>query len=111
MAAKWTEERKQQLRETMLAKRNEAKVIDNNLLQKVETFNNEVVPEREEGSGMTSWSEQDKIDSITNTIKILPPNMIKNGRHSIENIQALNCFKVTDDLIDKAYANFTHEPY
>ena len=80
-----------------------------NYLHKVETFNNEVIPEVEDNrTGMNHWNEQDKIDSITNTIKILPPNMIRDGRHIIENIQALNVFKVTQELVDKAYSNFSH---
>lgn len=114
--AKWTDEQRQAAKIAYAEKMQrvkegkEPKVIDNNLLQKVETFNGEEVPERnDKATGMTNWEEDDKVDSIINTIKILPPNMIKNGRHSIENIQAINVFKVTPELIDKAYEKFQHD--
>ena len=116
MAVKWTQEQKDAAKAKYAEKMQrvkegkEPKIIDNNLLQKVEIFNNEEVPDRnEEASGMTKWNEEDKVNSIINTIKILPPNMIVNGRHKIENIQALNVFRVTEELIDKAYENFSHE--
>lgn len=80
-----------------------------NYLHKVEDFNGETVPVREERTGMGNWSEEDKINSILNTIKILPPNMISNGRHRLENIQALNVFPITEELVDKVYSNFSHD--
>lgn len=112
--ATWTPERREaaslKAKASRVAEVVEAQDVKMNYLHKVEAFNGEVVPEVEDNrTGMGNWSEQDKIDSITNTIKILPPNMIKDGRHVIENIQALNVFKITPELIDKAYANFAHD--
>jgi len=75
-----------------------------NYLHKTE----EVAPVFVEKAGMNDWRTDDKVRSIINTIKILPPNMIRDGRHKIENIQALNVFRVTDELVDKAYENFSH---
>ena len=50
-----------------------------------------------------------KILSMKNAIKILPPNMLKDGRHLPENIQAICGFMVTPEMLDLAYEGFTHE--
>ena len=80
-------------------------------INKIETFNGEVAPEFKEKSGMSAWSEEEMIQSMVNTCRILPSNMMKDGRHSKENIQALNIFRVTDELIDKVYANRYHDDF
>lgn len=108
--AKWTQEQKDAAKIAYAEKMEKAKIDKDpsNFIQKVEKFNGEEVPVIET-TGMNRWDRQDMIDSIINTIKILPPNMIKNGRHLKENIQAINVFKVTDELIDEAYQIFQHD--
>lgn len=82
-------------------------------INSVEDFNGEVVPEPEEKEGSLGFrmTREEKLQSVLNTIKILPPNMVKDGRHSIENIQALNCFIVTESMMDEVYKDFKHEPF
>lgn len=48
---------------------------------------------------------EDQVQSVINTIKILPPNLIdSNGRQLIHNVQALNSrFLVTTQHMDDAY--------
>lgn len=82
-----------------------------NMLHKVEDFNGETVPEHEEHSFGFKMSHEEKLQSMLNAIKVLPPNMIINGRHSLENVQALNVFKVTEKMMDEVYANYTHPEY
>lgn len=119
--AKWTEERKEAARiayqEKMKSKEEvkveEPKTEPTNTLNKVESFNGETVPppeENESGLGFR-MSLDDKVYSMLNTVKVLPPNLIKDGRHSKENIQALNCFVVTDEMMDLLYKDFKHEPF
>lgn len=76
-------------------------------INRVEQFNGEVetVPDDNRGLKMTS---EDKINSMRNAIKILPPNMIENGRHIKENIQAICGFVVDEDMMDGAYTGFSH---
>jgi hypothetical protein len=120
--AAWSEERKlkakeaykervESIQEIVLEPTTEAKIFDKNLLQKVEVYNNEEVPEYRERNNLENWNEDDKISSIVNTITFLPSNMLKDGRHKIENVQAINCFRVTQDLMDKAYANYEHDDF
>jgi hypothetical protein len=90
------------------------KITEFETIQKVETFNGEEVPEVEaDKEGSIGWrmTPEEKLQSVLNSVKILPPNMIKDGRHSVENVQALNCFKVTEEMLDKVYANFVHEVF
>jgi hypothetical protein len=47
--------------------------------------------------------------SMMNGIKILPPNLIKDGRHLRENIQAICGFTITEEMMDEVYKDFTHE--
>lgn len=79
-------------------------------INKVEEFNDEVVPPIEEKKGMQMY-EEDKLQSMTNAIRILPPNMRKDGRHLKENIQAICGFMVTPEMLDRVYENFVHEEY
>lgn len=79
-------------------------------INKVETFNNEVAPTNEVYDGMRMLYE-DKIQSMRNAVRILPPNMIKNGRHIKENIQAICGFMVTPEMLDEVYKDFSHEEY
>ena len=82
-------------------------------LHKVESFNGEEIT-----SDMDSISTSglrmgmaDKLMSMSNALKILPPNMLKNGRHERHNIEAICGFTVTDEMLDEAYKNFTHPTY
>ena len=104
----WTEERKQKARE---AYQNRV-----NFLHKTEICNDEYPVEKDEeeenrdGLGF-KMSYEEKLQSMLNAIKILPPNMIKDGRHLKENVQALNCFKVTDAMMEEVYQTYTHPEY
>lgn len=70
-------------------------------IQRVEAFNGEQVPPVRENLKM---NDEDKIQSIVNACAILPPNRKnKEGRHSIEDIEALVGFKVTHQQIAAAY--------
>jgi hypothetical protein len=55
--------------------------------------------------------EEMKIQSMKNAIAILPPNYVVNGRHSVKNIEALCGFKISEEMMDKAYEGITHEGY
>lgn len=78
-------------------------------IQKVETFNGEEAPEPHHGPMKMNHEEQ--LFSMTNAAKILPPNLIKNGRHARENIQALVGFLVSEEMMDEMYATFKHEVF
>lgn len=85
-----------------------------NFLHKVEDFNGEEIPEIEEEEKSTfgmQMSYEEKLQSVLNAVKVLPPNLMQNGRHVKENVQAINCFKVTDKMLDDVYKNFAHEAY
>ena len=84
----------------------EAKPKRGESIQRVEEFNNEVAPEKEDNLRM---GYADKLISITNAIKILPPNMIKEGRHNKSNVEAICGFKIDDDMMDAVYAGYAHE--
>jgi hypothetical protein len=76
-------------------------------IQKMETFNGEVAPEPEDNMRMGT---EDKIQSARNACAILPPNMIVNGRHIKENVEAICGFKVDDEFMDLVYCDgWTHE--
>lgn len=77
-------------------------------IHKVEDFNGEVAPMPEDNLKM---NEQDKLISIENAVKILPPNMIKDGRHMRENVEAICGFKVSEEQMDAVYSHFSHEAY
>lgn len=69
-------------------------------IQRVEAFNSETVPEPKDNLKMT---DEDKIFSIRNALKILPPNLEREGRHSTGNVSAICGFKVSEDQITRAY--------
>lgn len=58
-----------------------------------------------------AMDDEFKIISMKNAIKILPPNMIIEGRHRKENVQAICGFMVTDKMMDEAYEGYTHPSY
>lgn len=78
-------------------------------LQKVEGFNGEEIPQQEESR--MKMTHEEKLVSMTNAAKILPPNMIVDGRHSRENVQALVGFLVSEEMMDEVYSKFKHEEF
>jgi len=86
------------------------KGIKGSSINKVESFNgeSELEPREEAGFRLTA---ADKIVSAKNAAKILPPNLIVEGRHTKENISAICGFQVDDDMMDEIYLDLVHEPY
>jgi hypothetical protein len=76
-------------------------------IHKVEQFNNEVIPDIRPESNIRMGYD-DMVNSMINACKILPPNLISEGRHTQENIQAICGFMVTDEMMDEAYSRFSH---
>ena len=112
---KWTQEQKAAAKIKYAEKMEKASIDRNpdNFITNVEDFNGESLPELEEKEGSLGFrmSFEDKVFSMLNTVKVLPPNLIKNGRHLKDNVQALNCFIVTDAMMDELYKDFKHEPF
>lgn len=79
-------------------------------INKIETFNGEADVEPRVEAGLR-LSDFDKLVSAKNAVKILPPNLIVDGRHTKENISAICGFQVDDDMWDAIYENYVHEPY
>lgn len=90
-----------------LEAKKEVKLASVKSIQKVEGFNGEELPPKDEGKD--GWSYGEQINCMKNAAKILPPNLIQNGRHARENIEAICPFKVTEDMMDSLYAEFSHE--
>jgi chitinase len=76
-------------------------------LHKVEAFNGEEATVKEETSLRMTYG--DKLASMLNAIKILPPNRIVNGRHSPSDIGAICGFIVTQEMLDDVYSSYEHE--
>lgn len=69
-------------------------------------------PPSEDWSGRSmGMNYSNKIQSMKNAVKILPPNMVINGRHRKENIQAICGFMVSDEMMDEVYKDFVHPEY
>jgi hypothetical protein len=79
-------------------------------INKVESFNGELDSPIKENSNI-KMNESDKLVSILNAVKILPPNLVdKNtGRHTEDNIGAICGFKVSRWQLDEVYKDFKHE--
>lgn len=77
-------------------------------INKIETFNGDVETTPYEERAM-AMKFDDKIQSMRNAIAILPPNMVKEGRHDKANVQAICGFIVTDEMMDMAYEGIIHE--
>ena len=77
-------------------------------IHKVEEFNGEEILDVKDESRM-KMAYEDKLLSMKNAIKILPPNMIENGRHAKANVEAICGFKIDEAMMDAAYENYTHE--
>ena len=74
-------------------------------INKIETFNGDKTPDKKTGMDM---DEEHRDQSMVNAIKVLPPNFIKDGRHSKENIQAICGFNVTPEMLDSLYSRYEH---
>lgn len=70
-------------------------------INKVETFNGE--KELSQRSNM-SMDNKHKILSAQNAVKILPPNMIVDGRHLAKNVSAICGFVVSEEMMDEVYS-------
>lgn len=80
-------------------------------IHKVEDFNREVATPPEEYSMILKMSHAEKIQSATNACKILPPNLLVDGRHTAENVGAICGFIVDEEMLDEIYATLVHEVY
>jgi hypothetical protein len=121
--AKWTEEQKLAAKEAYAlkmenaakerteTKENEEYKNSMNYLHKVEEFNGEEIPESQETSLGFRMNREEKLQSVINTLRVLPPSMAVDGRHRKENVQALNCFQVTQEMLDEIYSTHEHDAY
>lgn len=71
-------------------------------IHKIEIFTGEQPPTAESYNGM-KMGMSDRIISMQNAIKILPPNMVVEGRQLKQNVEAIVGFKVSDEMMDEAY--------
>jgi hypothetical protein len=77
-------------------------------INRIEAHSGEVASTIESYNGL-KMDESDKVQSMVNAIKILPPNMIVKGRHLKENVEAICGFKVDDEMMDEAYKGIVHD--
>lgn len=78
-------------------------------IHKVETYNGEQIPPQDKPPIKDGWSYDDVLFTMKQVAMRLPPNLIENGRHSRENIEAICPFAVTEEMMDDLYAGFRHE--
>lgn len=71
-------------------------------INKIETFNGDVEPIQREKNNL-QMDDRGKLASVKNAVQILPPNLKVNGRHTKENVGAICGFKVSEEMLDKAY--------
>jgi hypothetical protein len=123
--AKWTEEKKAEAKlkyaeriakldlvvEEALAEPTETKFKEFSIFVPEKEIEVAVQPKEEEYLKPMGMDYECKIQSMTNAVKILPPNMIKDGRHLRENIQAICGFMVSDEMMDEVYKSYTHPVY
>jgi len=74
-------------------------------INKLETFNGVVEPERSDNLKMTKL---DMIQSMHNIMDILPPNLIDDdtGQHTMENVGRLCAFKLNDEIYEEAVGSY-----
>ena len=77
------------------------KATEGKSINKVETFNGEEEPKQRSNMSMGS---KDKLLSAQNAVKILPPNLIVDGRHIAKNVSAICGFIVSEEMLDEVYA-------
>lgn len=71
-------------------------------INKVEDFNGESETKPYEDNKLR-LNALDKLTSAKNAIKILPPNLVVEGRHTKENIGAICGFIVTEEMMELLY--------
>jgi len=84
------------------------KTVKQATINNMETFNGESDSGPREDSRLR-LNFSDKIVSAKNAAKILPPNLIIDGRHTKENISAICGFVVDEDMMDVIYENLVHD--
>lgn len=72
-------------------------------IQRVETVNGETPAIPREKNNL-EMDYESKIQSMKNACAILPPNMIVDGRHTLENVEAICGFKATHEMMDEVYS-------
>ena len=78
-------------------------------LNKVESFNGEEVPGVRENTGGMLMNHADRMRSLDNTIRIMSPTFLVDGRHTSENLSGICNFLVTQEMLDEYYSQFVHE--
>ena len=71
-------------------------------INKVEDFNGESETKPYDDNKLR-LNDLDKLTSAKNAIKILPPNLVVEGRHTKENIGAICGFIVTEEMMELLY--------
>lgn len=71
-------------------------------INKVEDFNGESETKPYDDNKLR-LNALDKLTSAKNAIKILPPNLVVEGRHTKENIGAICGFIVTEEMMELLY--------
>lgn len=88
------------------------KEVDEVVAPTIQKFElNDDTPAPEWAERPMAMDEEHRLQSAMNVIKILPPNMIKNGRHTIENVSAICGFKVSEEMLDILYKTYKHPDY
>lgn len=92
-----------------LKERQQVKQVVKATIQKIEEFNGEVAPEYDYNN-TSNMNFDEQVQSCVNAIKILPPNLRVDKRHTMENVQALQSrFKVTEEHMERAYQQIPQE--
>lgn len=76
-------------------------------IQRTETFNGEFPIEQSDDMA-SRFSYEERIQNMRNAAAILPPNLIVDGRHTLENINAIMCFNATEEMMDDLYSQYSH---
>ena len=71
-------------------------------IHKIETHSEDIASTVDSYNGMR-MNIEDQVQSMRNAIKILPPNLITDGRQAKENVEAICGFKVDAVMMDMAY--------
>jgi hypothetical protein len=78
-------------------------------LNKVESFNGEEVPGVRERAGGMQMNHADRMMSLDNTIRIMSPTYLVDGRHTSENLSGICNFLVTQEMLDEYYGMYEHK--
>lgn len=73
-------------------------------IQKPEAHDGPAPELRDDDHRGLRMNNEEKIYSMRNAIKILPPNLKDSqGRHALKNVEAIVGFKVSEDMMEEAY--------